>query len=640
MPLAGKYRSKLREAIMASFDVAGLDTVLRDNDFPLNNIAIGPDFATRVNSLIDNADREGWLLRLCTILAAERIGNEAVHPVFIEVTEILMPPAVDKPDPRLLRIVLSSVETESGWKENFSTKARFFEALEPCDYVDTLERLKQSKENAKSILREIEGTKLFVAFLSKRYIRFPQTAAEFDCALAQLKPGPDGQPPDRRVLALTLDQESRDFIARRIQDIREESCRQCLVVEDFWDGRNRKSIWINGAADDAVVGQILGAAEALRAHFDHEEDSPAPPVLPSALGLLTIPGNITVPQTLQEPGGAPPPSNERIPAVAITPGSVVVLGEPKVTSAPAAVLAADELVRELGGRGVNPERWPDGWRSTNQTVGALSKRPVFVRAIVDKSQTSTLDAASRLSAELNVAFGFQFDEESDAARPLQNCPRVLWRPNGPDWAPAATGPSLYTSTEQPSEFARWLAKLLRADTATGSAIVHYEDPSAKGDIDNSLRRTVIEDCLMSAMTNEQPPLHPDSAPFGYDQLVDVINSVGEEAVTVIAAHDLRTPPGSREATIERFREIDRRIDQTLANRQIKDAPLMRVAVLLRNASLFPALEFSRNSRVRSWQLLRIFKNADGTYQPDAANVERLREYATDLARRRPEQALP
>ena len=63
MPLAGKYRSKLREAIMASFDVAGLDTVLRDNDFPLNNIAIGPDFATRVNSLIDNADRgQGWLL--------------------------------------------------------------------------------------------------------------------------------------------------------------------------------------------------------------------------------------------------------------------------------------------------------------------------------------------------------------------------------------------------------------------------------------------------------------------------------------------------------------------------------------------------------------------------------------------------
>ena len=32
----------------------------------------------------------------------------------------------------------------------------------------------------------------------------------------------------------------------------------------------------------------------------------------------------------------------------------------------------------------------------------------------------------------------------------------------------------------------------------------------------------------------------------------MINSVGKDTLTVIAAHDLRTPPGSREATIERF----------------------------------------------------------------------------------------
>ena len=142
--------------------------------------------------------------------------------------------------------------------------------------------------------------------------------------------------------------------------------------------------------------------------------------------------------------------------------------------------------------------------------------------------------------------------------------------------------------------------------------------------------------MLSAVTNEEPPLQPNSAPFGYDQLLDVINSVGKDTLTVIAAHDLRTPPGSKEATIERFREIDRRIDQTLASKRVENAPLMRIAVLLRNANLFPALEFSRNSRVRDWQLLRIFKGADGTYKPDEANLERLREYAVDLARRRPE----
>ena len=312
------------------------------------------------------------------------------------------------------------------------------------------------------------------------------------------------------------------------------------------------------------------------------------------------------------------------------------LGEPKAASAAAAVAATDELVRELVSRSVPYERWADGWRGTTKPVAALSSRPVFVRTIVDKTQTGLPDAASRLSAELNVAFGFQFDDESEAVRPLLACPRVLWRPDGPDWTPAGTGPTLHSSIEQPAEFGRWLAKLLRVDSLIGSAIVHYEDPSAKGDIDNSLRRIAIEDCLMSAMTNDEPPLRPNSAPFGYDQLVDVINSVGEKAVTVIAAHDLRTPPGSKEATIERFREIDRRIDQTLASKRVKDVPLMRVAVLLRNASLFPALEFSRNSRVRGWQLLRIFKNADGSYRPDTANVERLREHAVDLVRRQPE----
>ena len=64
----GKTRSKLREAILAGFNPASLDEVLRDNDMLAPNVAIGPDFATRVNSLIDVARREGWLISFAVCL--------------------------------------------------------------------------------------------------------------------------------------------------------------------------------------------------------------------------------------------------------------------------------------------------------------------------------------------------------------------------------------------------------------------------------------------------------------------------------------------------------------------------------------------------------------------------------------------
>ena len=63
----GKMRSKLREAILAGFDPAALDETLRDNGLFRHNIAMGPAFATRVNSLIipnwrtyDLVHRNAW----------------------------------------------------------------------------------------------------------------------------------------------------------------------------------------------------------------------------------------------------------------------------------------------------------------------------------------------------------------------------------------------------------------------------------------------------------------------------------------------------------------------------------------------------------------------------------------------------
>lgn len=71
----GKMRSKLREAILVGFNPAALDEVLTDNDMLRPNIAIGPDFATRVNSLIDVAHQEGWLIELCGVLAAATMSQ-------------------------------------------------------------------------------------------------------------------------------------------------------------------------------------------------------------------------------------------------------------------------------------------------------------------------------------------------------------------------------------------------------------------------------------------------------------------------------------------------------------------------------------------------------------------------------------
>ena len=78
-------RSKLREAILAGFNPASLDEVLRDNDMLASNVAIGPDFATRVNSLIDVARQEGWLIELCGALAEARPDNQRVNSAIVAV---------------------------------------------------------------------------------------------------------------------------------------------------------------------------------------------------------------------------------------------------------------------------------------------------------------------------------------------------------------------------------------------------------------------------------------------------------------------------------------------------------------------------------------------------------------------------
>jgi hypothetical protein len=600
--LEGNLRRKLRDAIARGFDRTLLDQTLRDYNLYDPDVSDGPALSTRIDSLIDVFERKGRLIELCVALAKDREHNALVYSDIVRAQQWLVERKFKK-----VRAVVSALGTEAKWKENFKKVFSRALLLEQtgyyCEYIDTLERVLQSAENVPGLLRDIDDTSLFIAIVSKRYAMHPPAVTELERALSHLMPGPNGQPPCRRVLTFALDEEGRDWIAGKIQNL-DPACAVCVFVEEFFSDKTKRPV-----EDDAGEAQIRDVVNRLQGYFIGQELKVAAP---------------------------PPVAPEPNPIVVPAPSElVVILGESNGQSEPVAVRAADDLASELKARNVPYERWDDGWGEPKKSLDAVAKRPVLVRMVSDPSKVDVNDAAKDFSYELNDAFGFRFNDRSEKVRPLMDCPKVLWRPRGAAWSPAGEGPLIYSSTDEPAELGRWLEKLLGRHLGS-SAIVHYEDPAAKGDAENSIRRQVVEGCLLEAVTTEEPPLQPDSAPFGYDQLIDVINSVGKDTITVIAAHDLRTPPGSREATIERFREIDRRIDQTLASKRAENAPLMRIAVLLRNASLFPALEFSRNSRIRDWQLLRIFKDSNGTYRPDTANLERLREYAADLARRAPE----
>ena len=82
-------RVKLRNAILESFDLVSLDRVLRDNDMLHPNIATGPDFEARVDSLIEVARQQGWLIELCDALAAARSGNAPVRSAILAVRQSL-----------------------------------------------------------------------------------------------------------------------------------------------------------------------------------------------------------------------------------------------------------------------------------------------------------------------------------------------------------------------------------------------------------------------------------------------------------------------------------------------------------------------------------------------------------------------
>ena len=58
-------RSNLRAAILAGFDHESLDQVLRDKEMPSHDVVDTGSLARRVDSLIEVARQQGWLIKLC-----------------------------------------------------------------------------------------------------------------------------------------------------------------------------------------------------------------------------------------------------------------------------------------------------------------------------------------------------------------------------------------------------------------------------------------------------------------------------------------------------------------------------------------------------------------------------------------------
>jgi hypothetical protein len=589
--LDGAEHKKLKDAIISGFSASAFAMVL---EFKLRKkfdaIAVRGTYEYQVFELINTAYQEGWLIDLCSALADERV-NAPVYSTLVEIRDYLVSFAA-----RLnLTAILSYAGTDVALKSTF--KPKFFGPMAPCDIVDTPDRLMESRDAdaMASLQREIENAPLFVALISKRYVLYPQPQTEIGWAIDLFKNHPGKVKANHRLLAVFVDPEGLTWFEKHKPGLEGPIGSGHVVLEAIFDETDRQPV-----AENTATQKVIALSKSLRARFDAD-----------GFGDLPEP---------EEPSRDPPPGDR-----------IIVLGEPKGTAVQPVAAAINSLVADLGTRSAPVDKWDDGWRERSREINTLTGRPIFVR-VTAEPKLGLQKASDTLAADLNVSFGFPYDEQTAKNKPLWDAPRVLWRPDGPDWDAGEAVPGIYSSAVRPPEFSRWLADILGLDPAdSGAAIVHYEDPTDFEDPDNAPRREILEETLVRALTYEK---RPDSVAFGSGQLPEVIDRIGGNALTVIAVHDLATQPGSEKDTLLRYQKIDDSIDQALARNRVERPSLMRVAVLFRNARLFPQLTFNRNSRVKNWRILRCFKAEGGRYQPDAENLKSLRTYAAELIRGR------
>ena len=283
--LDGQMREQLREAMLLGFQSRGqLKRVVGALSKDLDKIVVNAPYEEQVDELITVAFSEGWLIKLSQELIAERNDYPEVRdPISVvqawlearraEHNKKWQDKAVANKaevadDPRKVSVVISSVDPDAAWKGNF--EGQFKKAIDPCQMIDALDRMKQSKDAAPAVRREIEHARLFVALVSKRYIKFQQTIEEIEHALATIGRNESDAGDPRRLLAILLDQEGASWFDKKQQALISAGAPlvERVITKEFFDQNGRKSIISNGMLDDEVAELITDLGEQLRRVFD------------------------------------------------------------------------------------------------------------------------------------------------------------------------------------------------------------------------------------------------------------------------------------------------------------------------------------------------------------------------------------
>lgn len=326
-----------------------------------------------------------------------------------------------------------------------------------------------------------------------------------------------------------------------------------------------------------------------------------------------------------------PPSDSGFPQTS----SVIVLGEPTGGSPENVSTNVEELVSDLGKLtverdGFRVDFWQDDWSkrkmSESERAQTFARSPIFVRTIADRSST-VREAQAALKPHLLNAFGFEFSDEASWLAEFGRFRRIYWRPDGPDWP--SEGVDLGW-TGQVQGLAARLAELAGFPGASRKVIVRYEDPKSVDPAQTQLnRQRVIESLESAAQAGAGRGMVSNTVPISFEKIEDSIRRFTKTGLNVIALHDLEA---QRDDTIRRFEGADKLIDSVVSKSfgNAQRPPILRVAVLLRNASSFEGLKFDHDSTVHRWNLLKRTATGDGTLKFDEQGLRNIVREARDL----------
>jgi hypothetical protein len=320
-------------------------------------------------------------------------------------------------------------------------------------------------------------------------------------------------------------------------------------------------------------------------------------------------------------------------------GAVVLLGEPQGKAPIPISQTLDELRSYLQLRDRNRvDYWKDDWckqgLSEAERQLLFARNPIFVRAIGDPRSTIR-EVHNALKPFLLNAVGFNFADENAWQQVLSTFRRVYWRPDGPEW-PGGSEPNEFGWTGPVADFGARLAELAGLQEGQRvERIVRYEDPRADDAKQTWLNRELVETALQTAAkAGADERVLPETVPISFKKIEESIMKFTPYGLNVIALHDLDVRPRDKEDTINRFTGADARIDNAIHShfgREL-EVPVLRVAILLKNADQFDGLKFNQAMSVRRWNLLKFATDQTGALMCDEVYSKNISDEALLLLR--------